>query len=109
MLEESQVRRRQKLKNQKTADRTSAISKAESETKNSDAKLNGASSVSGATGDDTVLKEEKNDSDTKLWMQNQQKAFEWGLAQFPKGTPDRWDKIAEHITGKTKVSNNILQ
>jgi len=36
------------------------------------------------------------------WSQNQQKIFEWCLAQYPKGTSERWDKIAEHIPGKTK-------
>lgn len=37
------------------------------------------------------------------WSQNQQKIFEWGITHYPKGTPERWDKIAEHIPGKTKV------
>jgi len=37
------------------------------------------------------------------WSQNQQKIFEWALAQYPKGTAERWDKIAENIPGKTKA------
>ncbi|CAH1788926.1 unnamed protein product [Owenia fusiformis] len=36
------------------------------------------------------------------WSQNQQKILEWALGQFPKGTEARWDKVAEHIPGKTK-------
>ncbi|XP_074659723.1 dnaJ homolog subfamily C member 1-like [Tubulanus polymorphus] len=38
----------------------------------------------------------------KTWTQAQQKTLEWALAKHPKGTTDRWDKIAECITGKTK-------
>ncbi|ELU18094.1 hypothetical protein CAPTEDRAFT_153557, partial [Capitella teleta] len=37
-----------------------------------------------------------------LWTQNQQKTLEVCLAQFPKGTPERWEKIAEQIPSKTK-------
>ncbi|KAH3716088.1 hypothetical protein DPMN_058804 [Dreissena polymorpha] len=28
---------------------------------------------------------------------------EWALKQYPKGTDQRWEKIAEHIPGKSKV------
>lgn len=38
------------------------------------------------------------------WTQNQQMIFEWALRHFPKGTDKRWDKIADQIPGKSKVS-----
>ena len=48
---------------------------------------------------------DKDSKDSKEeWTQNQQKIFEWGLSNFPKGTAERWEKIAEHIPGKDKVS-----
>ena len=50
----------------------------------------------------TVSKEDSTPDDGG-WSQNQQKIFEGALAQFPKGTPERWEKIAEHIPGKTKA------
>lgn len=50
-----------------------------------------------------VVDNTKIDSDRLVWSQNQQKILEWTLTQYPKGTAERWDKIAEHIPGKTKV------
>jgi hypothetical protein len=38
------------------------------------------------------------------WTQQQQRQLELALNQFPKGTADRWDRIAEVIPGKTKVN-----
>ena len=46
------------------------------------------------------------DSDSLVWSQNQQKILEWALTQYPKGTTERWEKIAEHIPGKTKVKSD---
>ena len=40
--------------------------------------------------------------DTISWSQEDQKAFEEALVRFPRGTEDRWDKVAS-MTGKTKV------
>lgn len=37
------------------------------------------------------------------WSQEQQRAMENALAKFSKGCADRWDRIAEHVSGKTKV------
>lgn len=48
----------------------------------------------------TVLPESEKGN---LWTQNQQKILEWALTVYPKGTGQRWEKIAEHIPGKTKV------
>ncbi|XP_062600149.1 dnaJ homolog subfamily C member 1-like [Saccostrea cucullata] len=36
------------------------------------------------------------------WNKNQQTILEWALRQHPKGTDQRWEKIAEHIPGKSK-------
>ena len=57
--------------------------------------LNGVSAQAGAA------KSEPNDSD--VWNRNQHTIFEWALKQFPKGTPDRFGKIAQEVPGKTKV------
>lgn len=34
--------------------------------------------------------------------QDQQKSLELALSQFPKGTSERWDRIATKVEGKTK-------
>ncbi|KAL3221647.1 hypothetical protein MRX96_029275 [Rhipicephalus microplus] len=36
------------------------------------------------------------------WSQEQQKCMEAALQMFPKGTEDRWDRIAEAVPGKSK-------
>ncbi|XP_074545546.1 dnaJ homolog subfamily C member 1 [Halichoeres trimaculatus] len=36
------------------------------------------------------------------WTQNQQKLLELALQQFPRGTAERWDRIAKVVPGKTK-------
>ena len=38
------------------------------------------------------------------WTQLQQKIFEKALALFPKGTSERFCKVAEQVPGKSKVS-----
>ncbi|KAM9321740.1 dnaJ homolog subfamily C member 1 isoform 2-T2 [Pholidichthys leucotaenia] len=37
-----------------------------------------------------------------MWTQNQQKLLELALQQFPRGTAERWDRIAKVVPGKTK-------
>ncbi|XP_012780521.1 dnaJ homolog subfamily C member 1 [Maylandia zebra] len=37
-----------------------------------------------------------------VWTQNQQKLLELALQQFPRGTPERWDRIAKVVPGKSK-------
>ncbi|XP_073682002.1 dnaJ homolog subfamily C member 1-like [Garra rufa] len=37
-----------------------------------------------------------------VWTQNQQKLLELALQQYPRGTTERWDKIAKVVPGKTK-------
>ena len=47
--------------------------------------------------------EEVNDSSPEQnWSQSQQKALEAALVQFPKGTTERWERIANKVPGKTK-------
>ncbi|XP_061037578.1 dnaJ homolog subfamily C member 1 isoform X1 [Eubalaena glacialis] len=37
------------------------------------------------------------------WTQNQQKLLELALQQYPKGSSDRWDKIAKCVPSKSKT------
>lgn len=53
--------------------------------------------------DDEARKKEKCRSSDDLWIQNQQKLLELALQQYPKGTLERWDKIAKCVPGKSKV------
>lgn len=43
-----------------------------------------------------------------VWTQNQQKLLELALQQFPRGTAERWDRIAKVVPGKTKVRTDTL-
>lgn len=45
-----------------------------------------------------------NELDAEMWSQNQQVILEWALKQYPKTADQRWEKIAEHIPGKNRVS-----
>lgn len=47
--------------------------------------------------------ESKEKSEAGVWTQNQQKLLELALQQFPRGTSERWDRIAKVVPGKTKV------
>ncbi|XP_068197665.1 dnaJ homolog subfamily C member 1 [Antennarius striatus] len=40
--------------------------------------------------------------DGAIWTQNQQKLLELALQQFPRGTAERWDRIAKVVPGKSK-------
>ncbi|KAM6918481.1 dnaJ homolog subfamily C member 1-like [Xenentodon cancila] len=46
--------------------------------------------------------EDKEKTNPNTWTQNQQKLLELALQQFPRGTPERWDRIAKVVPGKTK-------
>lgn len=45
-------------------------------------------------------------ADPAAWTQNQQKLLELALQQFPRGTAERWDRIAKVVPGKSKVRTN---
>lgn len=47
---------------------------------------------------------EKPSAADEVWTQNQQRLLELALQQYPRGTAERWDKIAKVVPGKTKVS-----
>ena len=96
---DSQIRKRNKTV-KKTADRTLMIS--DIQTLKSSAK--GDNSTSGE--EPTCDKVEENGrivDDSDGWNKNQQTILEWALRQYPKGVEQRWEKIAEHIPGKSKV------
>ncbi|NWI86368.1 DNJC1 protein, partial [Pitta sordida] len=52
--------------------------------------------------DDESRRRERSRAPEELWTQNQQKLLEMALQQNPKGTADRWDKIAKCVPGKSK-------
>ncbi|XP_066508510.1 dnaJ homolog subfamily C member 1-like [Hoplias malabaricus] len=45
---------------------------------------------------------EKPSTTDDVWTQNQQKLLELALQQFPRGTAERWDRIAKVVPGKSK-------
>lgn len=45
----------------------------------------------------------------EMWSPTQQKALEKALKQNPKGTDQRWDKIARAVPDKTKVNVSLRQ
>ncbi|XP_062423698.1 dnaJ homolog subfamily C member 1 [Rhea pennata] len=51
---------------------------------------------------DEERRKEKSRVSEEFWTQNQQKLLEMALQQYPKGTSDRWDKIAKCVPGKSK-------
>lgn len=59
--------------------------------------------------DDESRKREKSRALEDLWTQNQQKLLEMALQQYPKGTTDRWDKIAKCVPGKSKVQSVLFE
>lgn len=52
--------------------------------------------------------ENRDKADPAAWTQNQQKLLELALQQFPRGTAERWDRIAKVVPGKTKVRTTCL-
>ncbi|CAJ0958075.1 unnamed protein product [Ranitomeya imitator] len=52
--------------------------------------------------DDEGRKKERSRVLEEIWTQTQQKLLELALQQYPKGTAERWDKIAKCVPGKSK-------
>lgn len=52
--------------------------------------------------------QESKEKESAVWTQNQQKLLELALQQFPRGTTERWDRIAKVVPGKTKVGTETL-
>merc|ERR1712130_815768 len=42
------------------------------------------------------------DGEDTVWSQEQQRSLELALTQFPKGSAERWDRIAGKVEGKSK-------
>ena len=45
--------------------------------------------------------EEAGEAQEQTWTQIEQKTFEQAIKQFPKGTPERWERIAAKVPGKS--------
>ncbi|MCJ8744794.1 hypothetical protein PDJAM_G00122590 [Pangasius djambal] len=45
---------------------------------------------------------EKPSTADDIWTQNQQRLLELALQQYPRGTAERWDRIAKVVPGKSK-------
>ncbi|XP_038611579.1 dnaJ homolog subfamily C member 1 [Tachyglossus aculeatus] len=52
--------------------------------------------------DEDSRRREKSRPAEELWTQNQQRLLEVALQQYPKGTPERWDRIARCVPDRTK-------
>lgn len=52
----------------------------------------------------TVKLDENSNETSDKWTQDQQAKFEKALKDFNKDTPNRWERIAERVDHKTKVS-----
>jgi len=48
------------------------------------------------------LGEAGGESEDTVWSQEQQRSLELALTQFPKGSAERWDRIAGKVEGKSK-------
>lgn len=103
-------RRHRPTKIPKTADRTLLIPQT---IPSKDTSVNGVkdqmqkkSDGGDGGGGEGRTQQEEGGKEGDTWTQNQQVIFEWALRHFPKGTDKRWDRIAEQIPGKTKVTEN---
>ncbi|KAK2089464.1 DnaJ sub C member 1 [Saguinus oedipus] len=54
------------------------------------------------SSDEENQKKERARAAEEPWTQNQQKLLELALQQYPKGSSDRWDKIARCVPSKSK-------
>lgn len=105
--EQNTARRRHRpTKIPKTADRTLLIPQT---VPSKDTSANGVqdpmpTESNGGGGGEGGTAQEEGGKEGDSWTQNQQMVLEWALRHFPKGTDKRWDKIAEQISGKTKVT-----
>ncbi|XP_072219927.1 dnaJ homolog subfamily C member 1 [Leuresthes tenuis] len=55
-----------------------------------------------AVDEEAEPQENREKVNPSTWTQNQQKLLELALQQFPRGTAERWDRIAKVVPGKTK-------
>lgn len=55
------------------------------------------------SSDEESQRRERGHTAEEPWTQTQQKLLELALQQYPKGSSDRWDKIAKCVPSKSKV------
>ncbi|KAM4551491.1 dnaJ homolog subfamily C member 1 [Odontesthes bonariensis] len=55
-----------------------------------------------AVDEEAEPQESREKANPSTWTQNHQKLLELALQQFPRGTAERWDRIAKVVPGKTK-------
>lgn len=54
------------------------------------------------SSDEESQQRERPRASEEPWTQNQQKLLELALQQYPRGSSDRWDKIAKCVPSKSK-------
>ncbi|KAJ8272865.1 hypothetical protein GJAV_G00094340 [Gymnothorax javanicus] len=54
------------------------------------------------SGDERKPGRDRPQPSEEIWTQNQQRLLELALQQFPRGTAERWDRIAKVVPGKSK-------
>lgn len=57
------------------------------------------------SSDEESQKKDRTRAAEEPWTQSQQKLLELALQQYPKGSSDRWDKIAKCVPSKSKVGD----
>lgn len=57
------------------------------------------------SSDEESQQRERPRASEEPWTQNQQKLLELALQQYPRGSSDRWDKIAKCVPSKSKVGD----
>ncbi|CAG5121782.1 unnamed protein product, partial [Candidula unifasciata] len=104
LSDNSSIRKRHiPTKVNKTAERTVLITQADTHQRSATGSAtNKVITVPQVSGTQVASSDESSKCKKETWTQNQQTIFEWALKQFPKGTDQRWEKIAEQIPGKSK-------
>ncbi|GAB5573335.1 dnaJ homolog subfamily C member 1 isoform X1 [Prionailurus iriomotensis] len=60
------------------------------------------------SSDEESQKKERTRAAEEPWTQSQQKLLELALQQYPKGSSDRWDKIAKCVPSKSKSMEDCI-
>ncbi|KAK6172092.1 hypothetical protein SNE40_018048 [Patella caerulea] len=92
----AEKKRRKNVNEEKVAERTKIITEYKTANKSNESESCNINQPDNSKSSKVII----NESDT--WTQNQQMILEWALRQYPKGTDLRWEKVSEHIPGKTK-------
>uniref|UniRef100_A0A672FVE5 DnaJ homolog subfamily C member 1 n=1 Tax=Salarias fasciatus TaxID=181472 RepID=A0A672FVE5_SALFA len=103
----SAVRRRNKKSSAATAAATAVAAAAAAAADDGEAKVRGRRQKDFDPNavdeeEESERQESKEKADSAIWTQNQQKLLELALQQFPRGTAERWDRIAKVVPGKSK-------